>query len=368
MNHDKSSSASSPGSDANARTTATPPGAEKPWTRAVEIDPQQLLDSATEAKLKKAAAQKARLLDPDQVNLVAAEEEAAEEPLPTNKRRTRWGRLFAGAVAGLLTAAVAMECYRLISWGYQGHWLLGTSISVVVAGTLGAGVLWGLSSLRGLRQLRRRATVREQAELLLDSNGRHQAPRLLQTLTRQLRGSALEAPLQEALNEVDSVYNDAEIIRFVSHHAFQEQDRRAVQRVAKHSLETAALAGLSPLVSFDMLLVGWRNLRMLNEVAEIYAIAPGAASQWRLLKQVLHNLAFVGLSELTIDSGGALFGSSLTTQLSARMGQGLGAGLVTARIGLQAIELCRPLPYDQDRKPKLIHIQQQILGQLKDKL
>ncbi|NYY78570.1 hypothetical protein DMI69_22720 [Escherichia coli] len=33
--------------------------------------------------------------------------------------------------------------------------------------------------------------------------------------------------------------------------------------------------------------------------------------------------------------------------------QGIGAGLLTARLGIKAMELCRPLPWIDDDKPRL---------------
>jgi putative membrane protein len=114
-----------------------------------------------------------------------------------------------------------------------------------------------------------------------------------------------------------------------------------------------------------MWLVGWRNLKMLREIADIYGISPGTATQWKLLRKVLHNIAFAGLSEISIHAGSHLLSSSLTASLSARAGQGVGAGLFTARSGLQAIKLCRPLPVDEDNQRQLTSVTQSILGAIK---
>ena len=344
------------------------------WTNAQEISPDQLIDKDTDSEIPET--RNARILDPQAVTVVSepdsvSEEQPSVEDRSEKRRRASfWGKLFAGSTAVVLGSAVIAECYRLSSWGYEQHWLLGSMLSAVMVTAVVAGGVWSLKSLKGLRQLKQRESIRKLADELQNSQGQGQgqAAGLLEKLCSQTRGSQLDVPLQQAITEIDSVYKDGEIVRFVSNHGFREADQRAMERVSKHSLETAVMVGVSPFVTFDMLLIAWRNLKMMNEIADIYAVAPGSATQWRLLKQVLHNLAFVGLTELTIDGGGALLGSSLTTQLSARMGQGLGAGLMTGRVGIQAVQLCRPFPYDTDKKPRLSHIQKQIIGQLKDRL
>ena len=41
----------------------------------------------------------------------------------------------------------------------------------------------------------------------------------------------------------------------------------------------------------------------------------------------------------------------LAARLSARAAQGIGAGLLTARLGIKAMEVCRPLPWiDGDKR------------------
>lgn len=52
-------------------------------------------------------------------------------------------------------------------------------------------------------------------------------------------------------------------------------------------------------------------------------------------------------------------------RLSTRVAQGIGAGLLTARLGIKTMELCRPLPW-MDDKPKLADFRRQLLSQLKN--
>ena len=48
-----------------------------------------------------------------------------------------------------------------------------------------------------------------------------------------------------------------------------------------------------------------------------------------------------------------LIGQKLTAKLSARLGEGVFNGALTARIGLAGIDICRPLPFIEGKRPRL---------------
>ncbi|WP_286842227.1 DUF697 domain-containing protein, partial [Idiomarina sp. UBA4206] len=72
--------------------------------------------------------------------------------------------------------------------------------------------------------------------------------------------------------------------------------------------------------------------------------------------------------EVAVDLGAQWVSAELLTRLSTRAGQGLGAGLLTARLGYQVIELCRPMPFVNVKKPGYLKLQKDLLSQLKSVL
>lgn len=80
------------------------------------------------------------------------------------------------------------------------------------------------------------------------------------------------------------------------------------------------------------------------------------------------NIAFAGASELIREVGMDWLSQDITARLSTRAAQGIGAGLLTARLGIKAMELCRPLPWLDGDKPRLGDFRTQLIGQLKSKL
>jgi conserved hypothetical protein, TIGR01620 len=313
------------------------------WQRPLELP----ADAVTPQTTAHPPHQPAREIPLEQTELT--ETDPAPEPPPSPRRRGGGHRLLLllGALLGLAGAA---ELYRLISWSSAIHPLLGggfTLLTSLLLLALGLEIRRGLS---GSRQLRRVQALRRQAETLLQQASHGDSTPLLRQLEERYRDTALERELRRAIAQLDSSYNDREIIHYLNRHALERADRAAQRCVQRYSVESGVLVALSPWASFDMLLVAWRNLRMIRELATLYGIAPGLLTQGKLLRQILYNLAFAGASEVAMDATSALLGSSLSAGLSARAGQGIGAGLFTARTGLTAIELCRPLPEPGQRK------------------
>lgn len=146
------------------------------------------------------------------------------------------------------------------------------------------------------------------------------------------------------------------------------QDKRAKALISKHAGESALMVALSPLAVVDMLLVAWRNIRLIEQVSEVYGVELGYLGRLRLFKMVLQNMAFAGATEIATDVGVDMLSTGLAGKLSTRAAQGLGIGLITARFGLKTMNLMRPLPWMNDEAPKLSDMRKTIVTQLASKL
>ena len=84
---------------------------------------------------------------------------------------------------------------------------------------------------------------------------------------------------------------------------------------------------------------------MMRELATLYGGRPGTLGTIRLAKMVAGHLAVTGGLALSDGVISAVIGKGLIGRLSARFGEGAVNGILTARIGLAAMDLCRPLPF-----------------------
>jgi len=94
------------------------------------------------------------------------------------------------------------------------------------------------------------------------------------------------------------------------------------------------------------------NLRMVRRIAEIYGGRAGMLGSWRLLKAVATHLVATGAVAVSDDLIGPLIGGGALSKLSRRFGEGMVNGVLTARVGAAAIEVCRPAPYIKRDRPK----------------
>lgn len=113
--------------------------------------------------------------------------------------------------------------------------------------------------------------------------------------------------------------------------------------ISKASAEAAIIVAISPLAVIDMFFIAWRNIRLINKLATIYGIELGYISRLRLLRMVLLNIVFAGATEVLQDIKTAI--ARHDCKLSVRVAQGIGVGLLTARLGIKALNFCRPLVF-----------------------
>ncbi|HAU8298212.1 TPA: TIGR01620 family protein [Vibrio vulnificus] len=287
-------------------------------------------------------------------------EDALEQVIrPSDRRKWLAGGLFA-AFAGLVGWQAVDSVLRAMQ---NGDWLtLGWSGFISVLAGLGLGAMG--KELWKLRQLRHLFSVQEQGEKLLQSDSVGQGKAFCQQVAKQ-SGVAEENPAYDRWkNSVNTAHSDAEILQMYDAMVVTQQDKQATKVISRFATESAALVAISPLAIADMLLVAWRNFKMIDSLSTIYGIELGYASRIRLLRLVLANMAVAGASELVIDAGMDLMSMDLAGKLSARAGQGVGVGILTARLGLKAMALLRPIPWQTETQVKLSAIRKEIVSKV----
>jgi len=219
--------------------------------------------------------------------------------------------------------------------------------------------------LVGLSQFKRRQVDKAQAVELLKGNTTSTAD--VESYCHEINQALscdLDTEQQDAWqNALAGSHNQTELLQLYSRIVLSKVDDKALTEVAKFSTEAVVLVGLSPVALIDMFIMLSRNLRMINKIAGMYGLKLGYWSRIKLIKQVFVNMAYAGASELVADLGSEVLGAELMGKLSTKFAQGLGAGMLTARLGVKTIQLCRPIPFDD--KPKLGHVRKKVIEQLK---
>ena len=130
-------------------------------------------------------------------------------------------------------------------------------------------------------------------------------------------------------------------------------DKEAQKEIERAARQVATVTAIVLIPWIDMLAAFGTNVRMIRRIGEIYGGRSGPIGSWRLLRSVLAHLMATGALAVGDDWLGSVFGGSLLSRLSRRFGEGMVNAALTARVGRAAIDVCRPLPFNMQERPKI---------------
>lgn len=285
----------------------------------------------------------------------------AKSVSPQLVKSRRWSWLARLAVSSLLLLVVVQTGLGLRDAWLESPWLF--SFYGVVLGVVSAWALAGaVSEYRKLKRLKQVADTQETGARLAQSMQMGEADSFIDNIVCHYEDSQ---GLQQLRRSLKDEHNDAEKVLLFEDLVLTEQDELAKKVVRRYAAESAVLLAASPLAVLDMAIILWRNQRMLRDVARCYGIELGYWSRIKLIRSIIINIIYAGTTELVTDLGTQLLSVEMTGKLSARLAQGLGGGMLTARLGYQAMALCRPIVFREDQRPKLSKVHQELLIELK---
>jgi putative membrane protein len=113
------------------------------------------------------------------------------------------------------------------------------------------------------------------------------------------------------------------------------------------------VTALVPLALADVATALTSNLRMIRRIAEIYGGRSGVLGNWRLTRAVMTHLVATGAVAIGDDFLSSIAGGGVLGKVSRRFGEGVVNGALTARVGVAAMEVCRPLPFNALKRPSV---------------
>lgn len=289
------------------------------------------------------------------------------EPIPTpptdTNRPLRW---LLGVTAILLIAVTAQNTYLFLHQQWQTHTLLGAFFSLILLALGGAALALAGREFFRLRQLRTLTTLRQEAQHLITCQTFGSGQAWVHRITQLYRDREDMTPcLQTFHHHVDDYLGDKEILDLFSTHVLTPLDAQAYQVIVRHASAAALITAISPLAWLDALLFLWRNVWMVRDIAEVYGARPGAAGSLVLLRHATRGMMGAGLTDVLANTVSDSAGDSVATLVLAKAGQGVANGLFLARIGLQTMHHCRPMPFRTEDKPGLGRVRKALQQALK---
>ncbi len=280
---------------------------------------------------------------------IDATEALAEVQRPVGSGILKWLLSAAGALFALwLGVAVHDFVAGLFERTAFLGWLGIALVAVVTAGLL----LLIIREFAGLARLNRMGTLRTAAEEAIATGASKPAAEVLSSLDKLYRDRTdldwARERLSGALADTPDPQARLEVAERIYLTPLDEAAEAAIMRASRN---VAATTALLPLAAVDVLAAFYCNLRMVREIAEIYGGRAGWLGSWRLTRAVVAHLVATGAVAATDDMLGPLIGGGVLGQLSRRFGEGAVNGALTARVGVAAIDVSRPLPYISRTRP-----------------
>ncbi|MGI9282676.1 MAG: TIGR01620 family protein [Endozoicomonas sp.] len=277
-------------------------------------------------------------------------------------------RFLSRAAKGILALITVLATWQTVEFFHflsQAHWSLAALFGLLIAGLTGvlgkaAWEYFGYQKdFKGVDQLQ------SSAEGLLKARSSGQSKSWLAKLNALYRNKPHQPLLEKALSTLPDYADDAETLQHLDQHLFRNLDQQAISRISRHSQQTAIMVAISPLALLDMVLSGWRCLKMLDEICQIYGLRPSLPARMKLLKMILTQMALAGSTDLITDQLADLTSSKLISTISTQAATGAGIGFYTARIGFLAMELCRPVPFAEGQRPGMGKMAKEIISSIR---
>jgi putative membrane protein len=284
-----------------------------------------------------------------------------EIPRPA-RRHMRWGLVLLSSLTGLITLWAGLAATQLIEDAFARAPALGWL-------ALGIGALAGLAAVAiafreiwGLMRLDRIEHIQESAARAMNADDAAAARQAIAQLESIYGGRPdLRWGLGEFRKHHHDVMDPRDRMALFDRLVIRPVDEEVHRIIARRARRVTLLTTVTPAAALDIVFVAAQNLMMLRELAELYGGKPSTISTLKLARMVVGHLAVTGGLALSDNLLQLVVGKGLLGRLSARFGEGAVNGIMTSRIGLAALDVCRPIPQPSSRKETLTSLLRELV-------
>ncbi|MBV1708182.1 MAG: TIGR01620 family protein [Hyphomicrobiales bacterium] len=269
-------------------------------------------------------------------------------------RWPRWGGVLGSALAGLVSLALGVWITRQIEA------LLASSVWLgdVALGLLGiaalAAVVLGFREVLAIRRQRAIAALHAHLAQARASDDARVARRLVHELAGLYSHDAASARARAEIARMSGeIIDGRDLIDATERLLMHPLDATARGLVAQAARRVSMVTALSPRAVLDVVFAAGQMVWLLRRISVLYGGRPGWFGFLRLLRAVTTHLVITGTMALGDSILQQLVGHGIAAKLSAKLGEGVLNGLLTARVGIAAMQVCRPMPFTLEPAPGL---------------
>ena len=174
--------------------------------------------------------------------------------------------------------------------------------------------------------------------------------------------SAARSALAQARGEI---HDAATLLDMTERALFAGKDNEARQLIATAAQRVSMFTALSPRALVDILFVLAQSLMLIRQLSALYGGRASGIGLIRLMRRVGTHLMVTGGMAAADSLLGQVMGAGLASRLSAKLGEGVLNGVLTARVGIAALAACRPMMFDANQPVILSQVVKNIITQSK---
>ncbi len=277
---------------------------------------------------------------------------AVVEKPSLRRRGLPWGTLFWSALGGLVALGAGLAIVRLVEDLFARSEALGyVGLALAALGALALAAVT-LREVAGLARLNAVERLRARAEMAIAADDREVARGVVRDLLAVERQEPrLARARSEMQTHLGEIIDGADLVRLAERKLMTPLDEDARRLVTAAAKRVSVVTAVSPRAAVDMAFVFITVITVVRRLADLYGARPGALGLIRLLRLTITHLAVTGGMAASDSVIQQVLGHGVAAKLSARLGEGVLNGLLTARLGIAAIEVARPLPFAARPRP-----------------
>jgi putative membrane protein len=274
-----------------------------------------------------------------------------------------WGGLFWSALGGLVSLGIGLWVTRIVddlfartpALGWIGLTLAGLALLALLA--------LGLRELRAILRQRRIAELHIACARARDADDRTAARAALAELASLYLSRPETARARALVADLSAeIVDGRDLLDIAERNLMAALDDAARREIAVAAKRVSVVTAISPRALVDVAFVMVQAVRLIRRIAEIYGGRPGFLGFIKLARSVGAHLAITGGMAIGDSLVQQVVGHGIASRLSARLGEGVLNGMLTARIGLSALAVCRPMPFAALKQPGVTDVAPFLFG------
>lgn len=279
-----------------------------------------------------------------------------------SRRPSRISKLFWGLLTALIGAAVSVAIWDFVTGLLARNEVLGWAVLSITVAFVAVLMVIALRELAGFLRLGRIDAMQKEAAEVMASQDLEMAKRHTSRIQNLYRNrSDTEWGIANFKERAAEQFDASDLLALAENKILAPLDTQAINEIQIAARQVATVTAFVPMAFADVIAALTMNLRMIRRIAEIYGGRAGTLGSWRLTKVVLSHLVATGAVAVGDDLIGTIAGGGVMSKISRRFGEGIINGALTARVGVAALEVCRPMPFVAQKRPRVTVLVQRAL-------